>query len=73
MVNSLNLRDWSTRANAYALAERITFYWLQQGYHGIRCEVSLQTVPQGAGLEGYFGVRSNMVNGYPPLPKGETA
>jgi len=54
--------EWSNRADAYALADRIAGYWHAKGFHGIIVE------PYSITVKGrpWWGVRTNMINGLPP-------
>jgi hypothetical protein len=66
--------DWTRRAGAYRLAQKISEYWHMQGYHHIKVDVVPYEPEKGHDHDGaYFSITSNMVNGFPPLPKGETA
>ena len=62
--------DWSSRTGAHALSEHIRNYWIEKGYPEIKTEVVLvrqhSDLPEQAKDLGTFGVRSNMINGFPP-------
>lgn len=54
--------DYYTSYGAGVLAKQIETYWHKLGHGGVRVE--RYALP---GLDGTFGVRSNLVNGLPPI------
>lgn len=54
--------DFYTRSGATKLRDKIESYWLRRGYPGVRVQVV--TLP---GFDApHFGLKSNIVNGFPP-------
>jgi hypothetical protein len=53
----IDCADLFSRTGARLLAEVIMKYWLDRGYH---------VFAEGYPADGYWGVRSNLVNGLPP-------
>lgn len=56
--------DTLTEDAARALAERVQAYWHERGYD--RVAVRLVRYSMGAGAGAVYGVRSNLVGGWPP-------
>lgn len=63
--------DHSSIAGANDLAERLTAYWIAHGYPSaqFRTENGISLGKDGGRL---VDVRSNLVNGLPPGPRGQS-
>ena len=58
--------DYASRDGAYELIAMIEKYWAERGYRGLKAEVVLVKTTRAHAV---FGVRSNMINGFPPREK----
>lgn len=61
-------KDPLTRHGAGVLCEHIEMWWRSRGYPGVIAE--RYEIP---GMEGKYGVRSNLVNGWPVVRVGGAA
>jgi len=61
--------DWSSRVGAHTLADHLIQFWKDKGYYGIRAWIDQFRFRSAADVRaetGWFAVRSNIVNGFPP-------
>jgi hypothetical protein len=64
-----SIPDTLSQKNATALAKRLDDYWVRQGYTTVRHWIEHERHVNGDGTkrnEGYWVVRSNLINGNPP-------